>query len=242
MRTIIGLPCYNEAENLDELIENIIKHNDDVILFFVDDGSIDSSVSIIEKYIKMYPFIYLIKHDKNMGLGCAMNTILNHASEAYNEDDVLVTFDSDNTHPPSIIPEMIKKLKNENLDIVIASRFAKGGEETGLSPARKFYSRGAFLFCKLLFNIKNVRDYSCGFRAYKIGVIKKLKNRYKNNIVEASGFECMLEILIKCRNARIGEYPLRLNYALKKGDSKMKPIKTIKGYFRLAAKTGGVHS
>ena len=234
MSMIIGLPCYNERDNLHELIQSILASCPDATLFFVDDGSADDSAAIIERYDSENENIYLIKHDKNMGLGVAMNTILNHAAETYSDNDVLITFDSDNTHTPKIAIPMMNKLIDEDLDIVIASRYEKGGKELGLSAIRKVYSRGARIFCTLLLHVRNVRDYSCGYRAYRVKLLKDLKQRYNGIIVENAGFECMVEIINKCRDARIAEYPLVLNYALKKGDSKMRPMKTISGYFRIA--------
>ena len=234
MPIIIGLPCYNEQDNLNELIGNILAANPEATLFFVDDGSEDDSASIIEKYASEHDKISLIKHEKNMGLGKAMNTILCYTAENYKDNDILITFDADNTHTPEIAGAMADKLINENLDVVIASRFAKGGQELGLSLLRKLYSRGARLFCTLVFHIKNVRDYSCGYRAYSVALLKELHRRFDGVIVDSSGFECMLEIINKCRDAKIGEYPLILDYSLKKGASKMRPFKTITGYFRIA--------
>jgi len=234
MAMIIGLPCYNEQDGLSELIEDIISSCPDATLFFVDDGSTDDSESIISRYAEMHDNIYLIAHERNMGLGMAMNTILCHAADTYGDDDVLITFDSDNTHTPAIAGPMMNKLIDEKLDVVIASRYEKGGKELGLSAIRKLYSRGARVFCTVLLRIKNVRDYSCGYRAYRVGLLKELMGRYGAQIVENPGFECMVEIINKCRGARIAEYPLVLNYALKKGDSKMRPMKTIRGYFKIA--------
>ena len=234
MAMIIGLPCYNEQDNLHELIGSITAACPNAKLFFVDDGSADDSAAIVEEYASENKDIYLIRHEQNMGLGKAMNTILNHAADTYEDEDVLITFDSDNTHTPGIAVAMMEKLYSENLDIVIASRYEKGGKELGLSPIRKLYSRGARLFCSVIFHIKNVKDYSCGYRAYRVSLLKELKQRYNGTIVDSSGFECMVEIINKCRKAKIKEYPLVLNYSLKKGESKMRPMKTILGYFRIA--------
>ena len=238
MSLIVGLPCYNEQDNLRELIENVMAAIPCVTLFFADDGSTDNSASIIEEFASENDNIFLIRHEKNMGLGKAMNTILCYAAETYDDNDILVTFDADNTHPPVIAGAMAEMLTSDNLDVVIASRFAKGGQELGLSLLRKLYSRGARLFCTLVFHIKNVRDYSCGYRAYSVALLKELHNKYGGVIVDSSGFECMVEIINKCRAARIGEYPLILDYSLKKGASKMRPLKTIFGYFRIALPRG----
>jgi dolichol-phosphate mannosyltransferase len=175
-------------------------------------------------------------HPKNLGLGQAMDTLLHYAAQNYNDQDILITFDADNTHNPSIIPHMIKKLSEENLDIVIASRFTGESRELGLSIIRKLYSRGATLFCQAVFHIRNVHVYSCGYRAYRVGFIKKLLADYGGEVIKSRGFECMVEILAKAGKigVRADEVPFVLEYNLKEGKSKMNAKKTILGYMRLA--------
>lgn len=241
-KTIIGLPAYNEEKSIAKLLDRITKLYDilgeGLRIVIVNDGSSDRTEDILKEYTVKYYYISYINHSKNSGLGKAIETLLKHTSENFTEDDVLVTLDADNTHNPNIIPAMIKKLKEEKLDIVIASRFVDGGQEIGLSSFRKLMSRGASLYCKLAFPIKNVKDYSCGFRAYNIGYLKKVFALYQGNLVESSGFECMVEILGRCSKVGIkaGEYPLVLEYNLKESPSKMKVVKTIMGYFRLYVK------
>ena len=107
-----------------------------------------------------------------------MYTLFCHVGQNYGQGDILITLDADNTHNPNIIPNMVDKLVKEKLDVVIASRFAEGGKEIGLSIERKIYSRGAAAFLKLFFPIENVHDYSCGFRAYDIGYLDKAIKAY----------------------------------------------------------------
>ena len=158
--------------------------------------------------------------------------------ENYEKDDLLVIMDSDNTQDPLIIPDLYEKICNNKLDIVVASRFVKGGKEEGVTFLRKILSRGAGIFCKILFNVPGLNDYTCGYRIYKVEFIKNLDSYYNENIISSKGFECMVEIIVKSKklNAKIGEFPLVLKYDLKKGNSKMKIFKTIFGYFRLGYK------
>lgn len=241
-RFVIGLPAYNEENNISKLLDRIhlIKPalGEQLNVLIVNDGSTDKTEEILKQYSSMHDYISYINHPQNMGLGCAISTLLNYAAKNLDDQDVLITFDADNTHNPNIIPYMINSLINDNLDIVIASRFTKGGKEIGLSWIRKAYSRGAMVFCKLIFHIHNVNDYSCGYRAYNIGYLKKLMAVYGENVISSKGFECMVEILAKAGKigVKAGECPLVLEYNLKQGQSKMNVKKTIMGYMRLAFK------
>lgn len=237
---VIGLPAFNEEKNIGKLLDKICLLKEDLgeslSVVIINDGSLDSTEVILQKYSEKYKFITYINHTRNMGLGCAVKTLFKYVVNTFNNNDVLIILDADNTHNPNIIVPMITKLKKEHLDIVIASRFIKGGKEIGLNCVRKVYSRGAKTFCKIVFPIHNVNDYSCGYRAYSIGYLKKLFSAYRSNLITSDGFECMIEILAKSGKigVKVGEYPLVLEYNLKEGKSKMNTIKTIKGYLRLA--------
>lgn len=243
MKILIGLPAYNESISIAKLLDriNIMKEKSklplDVIV--VNDGSSDDTEYYLKDYASRFSYIKYINHKGNKGLAQGMRSIIDYALDNLNDDDdILVALDADNTHNPNIIPAMVDKLISKNLDIVIASRFESGGEEHGLTIDRKILSRGASVFANIFFNVKNVKDYSCGFRAYRIGFLRKLKDHYKGNLIEADGFECMIEIIVKAGilGARIGEYPLILEYNLKESPSKMKVFKTIKGYLKLGGK------
>ena len=239
---LIGLPAFNEENNINNLLDRIDNirplFGKSLFVLIVNDGSTDNTETLLKQYSKKFNYITYINHPKNMGLGKAMNTILKYAVNNFTENDILITFDADNTHNPNIIPYMIKMLNQNGLDIVIASRFTKYSKEIGLSYIRKIYSRGAMVFCKMIFHIRNVKDYSCGYRAYNIAYLKKLLQRYQGEVISSQGFECMVEILAKSAKigVRVGEYPFILEYNLKNGRSKINVKKTIMGYVRLAFK------
>ena len=242
MDIIVGLPAFNEEKALPKLLDRLITlkdvYRDRLKIIVINDGSSDKTESILKEYKDSYDFVNYINHNGNQGLGRAIYTLFCYATEKYGKDDILITLDADNTHNPNIIPAMVFKLVKEDLDVVIASRFVPGSKEIGLTFLRKIYSRGAAVLLKAFFPIANVRDYSCGFRAYKIEYLQKAVKFYKGSLVTSSGFECMAEILVKLGKigSVMGEYPLVLEYNLKEGQSKMKVFDTIKGYFRLIYK------
>lgn len=241
-KIIIGLPAYNESIAIAKLLDKINLVKDDLKtkleVLVVNDGSSDDTEDYLKDYSRRFSHITYINHPVNQGLAQGMRTIIDHVSKNFKNEDVLVVLDADNTHNPVIIPNMVDKLGENKLDIVIASRFEPGGEELGLTLDRKILSRGATLFAKIVFNVKNVRDYSCGFRAYRVGFLNTMKNKYGSKLIEADGFECMIELIVKAGilGARVCEYPLILEYNLKETPSEMDASKTIAGYFKLALK------
>ena len=241
---MIGLPAYNESQAIANLLDRINEmrstYEGEMEVLVVNDGSKDDTEDYLKEYSLKYPHISYINHPGNKGLAQGMRTIIEHATKNLGSQDILIVLDADNTHNPSIIPPMVEKLIAKNLDIVIASRFEEGGQEIGLSLDRKILSRGAAVFAKMVFNTKGVRDYSCGFRAYRVDLLNKMIDIFGENLVEAEGFECMIEIISKAGlvGAKIGEYPLILEYNLKETPSEMKVMKTIKGYFKLGFRHG----
>jgi dolichol-phosphate mannosyltransferase len=87
-----------------------------------------------------------------------------------------------------------------------------------------------------------VRDYSCGYRAYNIGFLRRAQSVW-GRLVSVTGFECMAEILAKFSRLKpsAGEYPLVLHYELKAGSSKMNVLRTIRGYVSLLKKVKVSH-
>ncbi|UQZ87609.1 Undecaprenyl-phosphate mannosyltransferase [Paenibacillus konkukensis] len=239
---IIGLPAYNEGRVLPALLAKLEALrpllDDSMLILVVDDGSTDHTDAILRQYSHYNPDMDYITHTINRGLGEAVNSLLQYAVFRYDPSDILITLDADNTHSPGIIPDLIGKLVGEELDVVIASRFASGGREVGLALHRKLLSRGARLFFRLFFPIANVSDYSSGFRCYSIGFLQRAMTHYEGSIITSGGFECMAEMMARFSQigVKAGEYPLVLQYDLKETKSKMRIGRTILGYLRLLGK------
>lgn len=230
MRVTVMLPAYNEADDLPPLLERVARSLSgrmDYRVLVVDDGSTDGTVAAVERLARTMP-ITLVKHPRNMGLGAAMRTGLKEAARG---EGVVVAMDADNSHDPELIHAMLARL-DEGYDVVIASRFQDGGQELGVAPHRKLLSHGAGAMLKVLVPYRNVRDYTCGYRAYRVETLRRLLATFGDGFVRENGFSCMLEILINCRSidARVSEVPLVLRYDLKTGASKMRIVRTVWRY------------
>jgi len=236
----ILLPAYNEEESIDFIFPKL-KHyfeNEYLIdykIIICNDGSKDKTLDKINKYVDTIP-IEVINHKINRGLGETARDLFERVAELANEGDIIIRLDCDDTHEPSSIKGLIEKL-NEGYDVVIASRFVKGGGQLGLNGYRKIISRLANYFMKFFFPIKGLKEYSSGFRAYRASLIINAINFYGNNFIQLKGlgFTCTLEKIIKLRilKARFGEAPMILRYDQKKSPSKMISSLTTFGYLTM---------
>ncbi len=234
------LPAYNEEASLKPLLTRVKQAMDvgstGYRVIVVNDGSTDRTASIAQELSTLMP-VTVIDHKMNRGLGAGLETGLNQATAMAKDQDVLVTMDADNTHSPDLIPAMVAKLR-EGCDVVIGSRYADGGREVGLSLRRKILSRGSSFLLRTFFPISGVRDYTCGYRAYRASTIKQAFSEYGIRLIEERGFTCHVELLLKLRTLGISacEAPLVLRYDLKGGASKMRVARTIARYLLLIAR------
>ena len=235
----VFLPAYNEEVALPRLVGKLDAvlqaHFGQYRIVVLDDGSSDRTLEAAERLAKKYP-LTVLRHEKNRGLGWTMVDGLKHCAKVSAPEDLIVTLDCDDTHEPKYIPDAVKKA-NEGYDVVILSRYQKGGGEHGLSPLKSFLSRGAGLFLQVFFPIQGVREYSCGYRVIRAAALKRAFERFGDRFVRLAdqGFVVTPEILVKMRmmGCRIAEVPFVLEYGQKPGLSKNRPVKTILGYFRL---------
>lgn len=234
------LPAYNEEQSLGLLLQRLDQsmHEDDLQyeIVVVDDGSTDGTARIAEEYARHVP-VRLERHEVNRGLGTTIRDGLKAAVSIATDDDIIVVMDADNTHTPGLIRNMIRVVR-EGADVVIASRYRPGSYVRGVPLHRKLLSLAARALFQATFPIRGVRDYTCGYRAYRASVLRDAFRRYGDDFVNQEGFQCMVDILLKLRKLDLifREVPLILRYDLKQGASKMKVLKTIAGSLSLIAK------
>lgn len=237
MTVRVVLPAYNEAKSLRSLLPALIKsltqEEKRFHIYVVDDGSGDNTSEQVRKISsKMHRLrggkLTLIRHEKNLGLSEAINSGLRRAMKDSGDNDIIVTMDADSSHLPGLISRMVRLIK-EGYDVVISSRFASGARVKGVPLGRRILSRGASLLFRILFPIQGVRDYTCGFRAYRVSLLKQAIEKYGVSFIDQKGFSCMVDILLKLRefDPIATEVPMILRYDLKPGKSKMNVGKTV---------------
>jgi len=188
----IVIPTYNEAKNIADLVMRIkASLLEKYELIIVDDGSPDGTGAIAEKLAQEHP-IKVIHRGKKLGLASAVLEGFKVSS-----GDLLGVMDSDLSHPPEILPELLKEMELQGADIIVASRFAKGGGIANWPKLRLLSTNIAMFSVRLLTPVK---DPMSGFFILKTNVIKDVA-------LIPRGFKILLEILVKGRYKKAVEFP-----------------------------------
>ncbi|MDH3618429.1 MAG: glycosyltransferase family 2 protein [Nitrosopumilus sp.] len=225
----IILPTYNESKNIGgilEHIQNLMPKDLRSETIVVDDNSPDNTAKIAEDYFnsikeKTSHTINVVKRKAKNGLSSA---ILNGIQQA--TGNTIIVMDSDFSHPPQIIPKLIDTLKQTRCDIVIASRYVKGGSIQGWPYKRKIMSKVATIIAKKGLGVRT-KDPMSGFFAFNKNILKGIN-------FEAIGYKMLLEILVKTRGVKIQEIPYAFTDR-KEGESKL-GISTIFDYCKSVLK------
>jgi dolichol-phosphate mannosyltransferase len=231
MKIWVVLPAFNEEVALPLLLDSLVEVFEDekreYAIIVVNDGSSDRTGQVAEEYGKRAPVIAL-HNDGNKGLAETMRHGLMDAVRRAAPKDIIVTMDADNTHPAGLALRMARLIREGN-DLVIASRYREGSAVIGVPWHRALLSYGAAILFRLTFPMRGVRDYTCGYRAYRADLMKKLIDQYGKEFITERGFSCMVDILLRLREMQpvCTEVPLVLRYDFKPGLSKMKVMQTV---------------
>jgi dolichol-phosphate mannosyltransferase len=209
--TII-IPTYHESANLPELADRISRVDFGGRLFevlLVDDNSQDGSLEMVGELRKQYPWLNILVRNQTRDL--SQSVIKGFQQARY---PVLVTMDADLSHPPEKIPLMLAILDEPNVDIVIGSRYIKGGSVDQAWPRiRRMTSKTAAWLGKIVL-FSSVNDPLSGFLAVK-------KSTFTSGApLTPIGWKIGLELMVKCRCKKIREIPIHFAQR-RRGKSKL---------------------
>lgn len=236
----IVIPAYNEEQKIGQTVKNtshdLGKREHQLVV--IDDGSKDGTISILKKLNRSFP-LKILRHQYNMGPGAAFRTGMNWVLSKSVEKDVLVAMESGGLSERNLTLKMIKLVEQEKADIVVAGCYAPGGKMRNVPFERRILSRLANTLSRIAFSVPGV--YTCGsfFRAYRMGVLMRAKNKLHGEIITDDGFFSTIEILIKLaklKGIKILELPMILDWGKEKRISRMKIGKTIKSYLKYILK------
>jgi dolichol-phosphate mannosyltransferase len=239
---LVVLPAFNEAEATPRLLSRLREvaraAPEEIRCLVIDDGSSDGTAAAAERENGDALPVQVVRHPQNRGLHGALDTGLRTAMAACAPDDWIVTMDADDTHPPDLIPLMLAAAAKSDAAVVIASRFQPGAEWYGLAWDRLLFSYTVSWLFRIVWPLPGVRDYTCGYRAYRASVISAAYARWGDQLVNEPSFACMPDVLWKVSRLRprFAEIPLSLHYDRKPGASKMQVVRTIRRTLALLIK------
>ena len=202
MKTYIMIPTYKEKENIALLIEGLRKLSiPDLTIVVVDDNSPDGTVKIVKDLMKGASDLELIVRKQNRGRAFAEIEGLKYCVRE--GADYVIEMDADFSHNPDYIPVMLEKIRD--CDVVIGSRFVKGGRLVRTGFIRNMITNCARIYMHLVLGLR-AQDPTSGFRCFRAEVLKSINLE----CTISDGFAVVQEVLYKAhrRGYSIIEIPI----------------------------------
>lgn len=231
LKIAVAIPIYNEKENILQLISSLenISHQENILidLVIVDDNSPDGSADAIIAKHKDSKIIHLLRRPKKLGLGSAYIDAFNFIIKNI-EPNIVIQMDADFSHPPELIPNMIKKIESGN-DVVIGSRYVKYGGVENWTTSRKIISKGANSLFNLILGSK-ISDVTSGYRAFRFKALKELMKTE----LSSNGYEFQIEVVYRISKITNLIYEIPFIFKdRKKGKSKLSLRDIIHFFFKV---------
>ncbi len=182
------IPTYNERENIASLVTRIRNAVGAEPIFFVDDNSPDGTADEIRRLQQQDPNIRLMARPGKGGYGSACRDAMKKIL-AENLADHVIQCDADLSHPPELLTRMLEMLRMKTCQVVIGSRYVKGGGAKNWSLSRRTLSFGANLYARLFTGVP-VHDMTAGFVGYRTEVLRKIDLDH----IRSEGYAFLMEM------------------------------------------------
>jgi len=226
MKISVMIPTYNESENIEILLKDIIGLNiENLYIVVVDDNSPDHTADIVNRFSKKHPDVNLLLRTSNKGRGSAGKAGFQYCLD--NNSDIIIEMDADLSHNPKDIPKLLEAIKEA--DLVLGSRLVPGGRDGRPSVIRKMITVMANFYIRTVLGLK-VKDCNSGFRCFR----RKVLEGINVSRIESRGPDIVQEVLYKAslKGFNIREVPITLiDRSL--GKSKLGIKQLLKGYTRI---------
>lgn len=222
MKTLIIIPTYNEIENLQSLLTDIFSYAPATHILIVDDNSPDGTGKLADEISAKNPQVFVMHRTGKLGLGTAYIAGFKYAIA--NGYDAAFEMDADFSHDPKYLPEFLKAI--EHADLVIGSRYIKGGSTPNWSLLRRFISGGGNIYTRFVLGI-SVHDCTAGYRCYRREVLESLDL----DSIKALGYAFQVEMAYRVfkKGYRIVETPI-VFMDRRQGQSKMSGNIFVEGF------------
>ena len=204
----VVIPLYNKEKSIAQTLECVLNQTyKDFEVIVVDDGSKDNTKAEIERAIKQDSRVRMVSSEKNRGKG---NAIIAGVSQV--EGKYVAFVDADLELNPSQLEGYLKKMLDDNKDVVIGCKFLKDSK-LDYPFKRKVISMGYYIMLLVLFHL-NVKDTQTGLKVFRVEAIKPVAH-----LIRTSGFAYDIELLVAVhrRGFKIAEMPVEVVFVRDKG-------------------------
>jgi dolichol-phosphate mannosyltransferase len=199
----VVLPTYNERDNLEPIVAAILTALPEASLLVVDDASPDGTGELADTIAAREPRVSVLHRPGKEGLGVAYRDGFRWVLE-YPETRAVVQMDADFSHDPATLPRMLTPLMG-NADLVLGTRYMRGGSTVGWPWYRKLISRGGTIFARTVLLLP-YRDLTGGFKAWRRELIDAIRLRETSG--SGYGFQIETTWWAHRRGATIVQVPI----------------------------------
>lgn len=168
-KVLVCIPTYNERENIEIILNRLFASIPQIHALVIDDNSPDGTAAIVEELKSKYPNLHLLNNSKKSGLGGAYRAGFSWALE--NQYEYVAEMDADGSHQPEQLISLIEQIPSS--DVVIGSRWTKGGSVVNWPLSRKILSLGGNFYVRTVLGIR-IKDATAGFRIYSRKALESL--------------------------------------------------------------------
>lgn len=199
-RTLVVIPTYNERGNVEAIVEALHRYLDCDVLI-VDDGSPDGTGQVADQMAARDSRIHVMHREGKQGLGTAYIAGFRFAMER--DYERVCEMDADFSHAPWDLPRLV--YASDAAQLVIGSRYVRGGCTVGWSFRRRMLSRGANLYARMILG-SGIRDNTAGFRCFHVDALRQIDL----DAVHAQGYAFQIEMAfrMKRRGYQVREVPI----------------------------------
>ena len=213
---LIIIPTYNEKENIQALLKEVLAIDSSFEILVVDDNSPDGTAALVEESQKSFSDrIHLLKRTGKSGLGTAYITGFHYALDR--DYEYIFEMDADFSHSPKDLLSLLNACKQDGYDVAIGSRYVKGVNVVNWPLGRVLMSYMASLYVKIVTGLP-IADATAGFKCYKRRVLEVIEL----DKIKFIGYAFQIEMKFKAwkRGFRLIEVPI-IFINRQQGESKM---------------------
>jgi dolichol-phosphate mannosyltransferase len=223
VRATICLPTYNERENLEPMVRALREH--DVSVLVVDDGSPDGTGEVADRLAEELSGVGVLHRPRKEGLGPAY--LAGFRQALADGAELVLEMDCDFSHNPADVPRLIEAAADA--DLVLGSRYVKGGAVANWGFVRRFVSAGGSFYARVLLGVP-VHDLTGGFKCYRREVLETIDL----DAIRSRGYAFQIETTYRAlrKGFRVTEIPIRFADR-EEGHSKMSRAIVLEGIWKV---------
>ena len=201
--TLVIVPTYNERESLPTVLDRILAASPGLDVLVIDDNSPDGTGSLADGFASRMPRVHVLHRDRKSGLGPAY--IAGFRWAFARDYEWIVEIDADGSHDPAVIPTLLGIARGVTADLVIGSRWVRGGRVDGWSVVRQMISRAGNSYARLALR-SQINDMTAGFRVLRVDKLRELHLE----TIASSGYCFQIEIAdrVESDGGTVIEHPI----------------------------------